>query len=326
MVEFIMLVGVPGSGKSTYAQQLSELKNAVILSSDELRLELFGDISDNTRNYELFQELNARTIQNLKNGINVIYDATNINSKRRQNLIKQLPNDVWKECHYLCIDERKCLMNDLTRKERNVGYEVINNMFKSLQVPMLFEGWNNIIIKNDINYTDNEKRNFRNLFYILFQRKLSLEEYADMLYCLRSINLLDFPQDSKYHTLSVGRHCYETYSYVYDNYNGDDKEIMSIASLLHDIGKPMTKCFEEGSRYATYKNHDNKSAQIALRALNGIGYPKALQVAELIQLHMRLSWRDTPEARTANEVLLKTVGKELYDKLYFFRQADMSAK
>ena len=326
MVEFIMLVGIPGSGKSTYAQSLAKTKNAVILSSDSLRQELFGDANDGTRNQELFQELNRRTIENLTNGVSVIYDATNINSKRRQSLLKQLPKEVWKECHYLCVDFRKCIMNDFSRKERNVGIEVIKKMSTSLQVPMHFEGWDNIVVLSDEGYTPNEKRDFRMLFYKLLERKLSIEEYADMLYCLKSVNLLNVPQDSRYHTLSVGRHCYETYSYIYDNYDGEDKEVMLLAGLLHDIGKPITKRFDEGSRYATYRNHDNVSAQITLRALNAIGYPKALQVSELVQLHMRPSWRDTPEAKVANEVFLKLVGQKIYDKLLFFRKADMSAK
>lgn len=44
MVEFIMLVGLPGSGKSTYAEKLKE-KGYIIHSSDAIREELTGDIN-----------------------------------------------------------------------------------------------------------------------------------------------------------------------------------------------------------------------------------------------------------------------------------------
>lgn len=52
-----MLVGLPASGKSTYAKKLSKKENAIILSSDELRKELFGNINNQNHNAEVFKEL-----------------------------------------------------------------------------------------------------------------------------------------------------------------------------------------------------------------------------------------------------------------------------
>lgn len=40
---FIMLVGLPGSGKSTYAELLKKQYNAIICSSDEARKKITGD-------------------------------------------------------------------------------------------------------------------------------------------------------------------------------------------------------------------------------------------------------------------------------------------
>ena len=40
---FTMMVGLVGSGKSTYAKQLAEETNAIICSSDAIRKELCGD-------------------------------------------------------------------------------------------------------------------------------------------------------------------------------------------------------------------------------------------------------------------------------------------
>ena len=45
---FTMMVGLPGSGKSTYAKELAERTNAKICSSDAIREELTGDISIQT--------------------------------------------------------------------------------------------------------------------------------------------------------------------------------------------------------------------------------------------------------------------------------------
>ncbi|HAU35476.1 MAG TPA: phosphohydrolase, partial [Lysinibacillus sp.] len=42
-MKVIFTVGLPGSGKSTFVKQLAKRENAVVLSSDAIRQELFGD-------------------------------------------------------------------------------------------------------------------------------------------------------------------------------------------------------------------------------------------------------------------------------------------
>ena len=43
---FIMMVGLPYSGKSYYAEKLSKEYGAVIHSSDAIRAEILGDVQD----------------------------------------------------------------------------------------------------------------------------------------------------------------------------------------------------------------------------------------------------------------------------------------
>lgn len=322
MLEFILLMGLPGSGKTTYAKQLAETKNAIVLSSDELRLEMFGYLAQD-RNDELFRELNARLLENLNNGVSVIYDATNVNSKRRYNLLKMLPDNVWKECHFINRSVDTCISNDLNR-EYKVEEHVIKRIRTGLQIPMKYEGWDyiNVIVDDEnLNVLD-----FKESLSKLSDVKMTIEEFDKLLNVMGIKGLLNVPQDNLHHTLSIGRHSYEVYKYVFDNYFEQDREIMLLTAILHDIGKVYCKTFTEDSKYAVYKGHDNVSAQLTLSLLKQLRYPKALQVAELIQLHMRLSWRDTPEANVSNEVLLKLVGQTIYDKLVFFRKADMSGK
>ena len=89
---FIMLVGLPGSGKSTYAntfrsQLLSEINDerVVIISSDAIRKELYGDESIQTDPARVFSLMEERTLDELDKGSVVLYDATNINRKNRSN-------------------------------------------------------------------------------------------------------------------------------------------------------------------------------------------------------------------------------------------------
>ena len=77
--KFYTLIGLSGSGKSSYNFE----EEVVKISSDSLRKELFGDENDQTHNAEVFNELHKRVILNLKNGKNVVYDATNLSRRRR---------------------------------------------------------------------------------------------------------------------------------------------------------------------------------------------------------------------------------------------------
>ena len=44
MIKFFMMIGLPASGKSEQAKKLAAEYNAEIFSSDELRVEMVGDV------------------------------------------------------------------------------------------------------------------------------------------------------------------------------------------------------------------------------------------------------------------------------------------
>ena len=90
---FIMMLGLPGSGKSTHAKELAERINAVIHSSDALREELTGDINNQNNNELVFQTLHKRIKEDLINGKNCIYDACQVKRKDRMNKYKKLWGD-----------------------------------------------------------------------------------------------------------------------------------------------------------------------------------------------------------------------------------------
>ena len=64
MVKFYMMIGLPASGKSTIAKEISESEDAVIVSSDEIRREM-GDVNDQSKNTEVFEEVERRLKQNI---------------------------------------------------------------------------------------------------------------------------------------------------------------------------------------------------------------------------------------------------------------------
>ena len=66
MTNLIMLIGLPSSGKSTLAEKLSKEYNAQILSSDQIRIDLYNNINDQEHNDEVFKELHKRLKEKLR--------------------------------------------------------------------------------------------------------------------------------------------------------------------------------------------------------------------------------------------------------------------
>ena len=81
-MEIIVPIGISGSGKSRlYDMRYSKL---TLLSPDLIRKELTGSISDQTRNRDVFKEVDRRVDEYVKEGKSFFYDATNVNTEFRK--------------------------------------------------------------------------------------------------------------------------------------------------------------------------------------------------------------------------------------------------
>jgi predicted kinase len=91
--QFIMLVGIPGSGKSTWAREYVFKCDASfgVISSDEVRQQLTGDINDQSRNPEVWEIVLNQVQGALAAKRNVILDATNTRTDKRRGFLKKLP-------------------------------------------------------------------------------------------------------------------------------------------------------------------------------------------------------------------------------------------
>ena len=79
------LIGIPASGKSTYAKNHG--KN--IVSTDSIRKEINGDENIQANRGLIFNIAHKRIIEILKNNEDVIFDATNITRHDRKNTINK---------------------------------------------------------------------------------------------------------------------------------------------------------------------------------------------------------------------------------------------
>ena len=300
MCKFIMLCGLPASGKSTYAKQLSLSENAVIHASDTLRKELFGDENNNDQNDKLFIELHKRIKQDLLNGKNVIYDATNINYKRRKVFLDELKKiECFKKCIIIATPYEDCIFQNKNR-ERKVPDYVIKKMYKNFYIPQYYEGWSKIEI---------------------IYNKLSGKCIIDLIQRLKEID-----QENKYHTLTIGNHCLQCLNHIKKKVNDIN---LLYAALLHDIGKEFTKEFKnskgEDTDEAHYYQHHLVSAYDSMFYLDKIDnkHFNLMETLSLIMWHMQPFFIQTEKAKNK---FINLVGQDFYNKLMLLHEADKKAK
>jgi predicted kinase len=81
-MEIIVPIGISGSGKTRlYNMRYNDL---YLLSPDLIRKELTGDISNQTRNKDVFIEVDKRVDSLVKARKSFFYDATNVNTDFRK--------------------------------------------------------------------------------------------------------------------------------------------------------------------------------------------------------------------------------------------------
>ena len=84
---FIVVSGLPGTGKSYFCSQLAERLPFVILESDALRKALFSSPGySSTESSHLFRAIHLLIERLLKKGISLILDATNLSERYREYL------------------------------------------------------------------------------------------------------------------------------------------------------------------------------------------------------------------------------------------------
>lgn len=233
-----ILVGIQGSGKSTWARDQDNFDNfnVVILSSDALRRQ-YPDYD----NENIFKEIYKRANEYLSKGLDVIIDSTAVTIKSRRKMLSAINVPCIKKALIFNTPYEECKRRLIQRNAINgktgshyVPLEVQKKYLESFEVPFLEEGFDYIDIYNKPSLMESNA----NLFYI--DDKTS-----------------GFNQNNKHHSQLLGEHMNSTYTYVREY--SKDVPLLS-ASLHHDIGKVFTQTYKEGDPNAHYYNHANVGA------------------------------------------------------------------
>ncbi len=295
-----VMMGLPASGKSTFADEIATSQNATIISSDAIRKEWYGDESIQGNPAKIFEEMRKRTVSVLENGRNVVYDATNLTLKSRSFLRNYSPllkiRNKIKIHGVLCVTPYDACCERNSKRERVVPMEAMNRMLKSFTPPMFSEGFDFIFLYKS--YKGEVPRVWLRLINMPHNNPRHLETIEEHLrWCTKAIE-------------EAGR-----------------EDIFSLG-LYHDIGKVYCKEIGEDG-VAHFYNHECVSSYIAMcdllynRSYNNFTFDdivkntnEILYMASLVRWHMELYRGDFSD----KQKLL--FGEKMMTDLRFFNEID----
>lgn len=292
MTEFIMAVGISGSGKSHWCYEQHNIATDIVADSDMVRRELWGDANDQQSPNKVFNEIFARTKSALSHNINVFYCSTNLVMRHRihtLNQIKHLFPDV--HCRVVVFNTPLFICKEWNKKrERQVPDWLFERQMKSFQMPVYNEGWDEIEIITPAAY---DKKEFA----------------AGVWNDVSAIG----SQDNPHHSLTLYDHLMACIDKV-DVSSLSEKEAfdMLIATAMHDIGKAYTRFYDEHG-VAHYYSHENYGAFLSMNM------GASVESIQLINYHM------CPYNSNSVPTWEKRLGTDLWKKVMILHQADEEA-
>lgn len=253
MQEFIMTIGLPSVGKTTWAKAQQD-EQYYWLSSDAIRN------ATGISNDKVFASMARTTKAMLQLGKSVIYDATNLWRRHRMATLQQLkefaPNVYFRAEVFLAPIDVLYERNAKREDSERVPDDVMQKFLCGFQFPQKFEGWDEININRS-----------------------SIHQLFNFGKCD------GYDQKTPYHELTLDKHLWKTVEEAkVHHYNN----VMQTAALYHDVGKIYCQTFKDG--IAHYYGHENISAYLYAMheyTQNIFSWNDFLDILFIINYHMR---------------------------------------
>jgi len=139
-----VMIGISGSGKSTYANGLKTSLGAQLVETDAIRLELTGNAEDQSQNGRVFEIAKTRVNNYLSQGKNTIIDATSLNIKERKDWIDiGKANNAEIRAYFIDTPVSVCKAQN-NKREHKVPELFIDKQVSKLFGPTKSEGFDSV--------------------------------------------------------------------------------------------------------------------------------------------------------------------------------------
>jgi predicted kinase len=131
MKAFVM-VGAPGAGKSTLATQIEKAENAVVISGDEIRAELYGNAAIQGKWEEIHDRIEEMVSESC--GMPVVLDGTHYLTSYRREALALLRSYGYDDVEAIVVNPplEDCIFRNANR-HRGVPRHVVIGMHEKLQ-------------------------------------------------------------------------------------------------------------------------------------------------------------------------------------------------
>lgn len=125
-----VLIGIPGSGKSTFCKDLK----LPVVSTDSIRFQMFGDEADQSNPEKVFNMAYMMTANCLRVGSDVIFDATSTTEWSRKTLLAKMKNRVgeFRKVAILFMTPVEECKRRNAQRQRVVPEDVIDRQYRQL--------------------------------------------------------------------------------------------------------------------------------------------------------------------------------------------------
>lgn len=159
MSEYVVMIGLPGSGKSTWIKAHMEKnpdKNYRVVSSDDIIEEhatekglTYDEVFHEHQRFAI-KEMNRRLKEYIKNGDNIIHDQTNMGAKKRKGIINNAKGyDVSAVVFALTDVEWKRRYDSRANQGKTIPDHVLKSMASRYEAPTKSEGFGKITYVRD---------------------------------------------------------------------------------------------------------------------------------------------------------------------------------